>query len=1229
MLNKKNNQLCQIKFCQYQNLINFNKLFLNIIYFMKENYTITNNTLNNMYFRSSMKTALSFLLIGTSIGFANAQSGRVSEDLSSIAKLSYSDQVNAMASKVTGHSIKPQSKSVALSGNYTIGTSGDYPTLTAAIADFNSAPITGPVTLTLLDATYPSETFPIIIQENSGSSATNTLTIKPAAGVDATISGNTAETLIKVNAADYVTIDGSNNGTDSDNLTLKNTITTGSPIILWVASTTVAGADYATIKNVKFSGATPSATIAGLLVSGPTLGGAGTVPNNHLTVESNTFNKAQNAMFIIGSSTAQDDGAIIKNNTLGSADTAEMLGFRGIALQNAKNAIITGNQIDGVSTASTSTASGILVGGAVNNISVTANKINEIRNTNTIGYGSNGIYVNALTTSNNVLVANNFISNVYSYGYSSGGGIADNGYGIVLGGVGTDVKVYHNSVSLNVNQNVAGRPAAINILTSATTAGAIDIRNNIFANNQTQTGEKYVLYSSAPKTVFAHIDYNDYFSSGANLGYIGAAPKATLADIKTSFGGNENSLNVSPIFTSTTDLHLTPENTALNNKGTALAEVTTDIDGVTRSTTAPDMGADEFKAALNGTYTVGSTGDYTSLTNTGGVFEDINAGLVSGNLTFNIIEDLTAETGANPLNTITGGYTVTIKPSGEARIISGTTNSNALIRTVGASNVTIDGSLSGGTDKSLSITNLSTTAPQVVRFGSVGTASMSNNSLKNTIITNGVNTSSAVVIADNGGTAGTFSNISITNNTIKKAYIGVYAFATVGAENGSITINDNDLSATGADAIGLAGLYAQGTDGAVIQNNTIGNFNPTPAYARRGIWLATGTVNSNVSGNTISNISAGSATNNGAIGILVSSGTTGAKLNTNNVIEANTISNISFAGTGVNAGIQIAGTSAAGTSGVTISKNKISNIKNTNTGGYAAVGIYFNGYSTAANGGVNVFNNFISDVANHGYNGNSYLDNGVGITFNGKSTGYKIYNNTINMNTDQVVTTGMTAAINVTSSISDAGAIDLRNNILVNSQTTTVNRYAIYSAAPATVFSNIDHNDYYSTGTNLGYLSSAKATLADWKTATGKDANSLNILPIFVSPTDLHLTTENNSLDNKGTPLAEVTVDIDDTTRSTTTPDMGAHEFAGSMLAQDINKNDLKLYPNPVIDLVNINYSSKIDAVEIFNLTGQKVSSKLWNASSGTMDMSNLAPGVYIITLKIGAETKSAKIIKK
>lgn len=56
-------------------------------------------------------------------------------------------------------------------------------------------------------------------------------------------------------------------------------------------------------------------------------------------------------------------------------------------------------------------------------------------------------------------------------------------------------------------------------------------------------------------------------------------------------------------------------------------------------------------------------------------------------------------------------FTVTIKPSGGPRTISGTSAaSSGLIIFHGADNVTIDGSTSGGTDQSLTITNLNTTA---------------------------------------------------------------------------------------------------------------------------------------------------------------------------------------------------------------------------------------------------------------------------------------------------------------------------------------------------------------------------------------------------------------------------------------------------------------------------------------------------------------------------------------
>ncbi|MBK7709036.1 MAG: hypothetical protein IPJ30_25620 [Acidobacteria bacterium] len=68
-----------------------------------------------------------------------------------------------------------------------------------------------------------------------------------------------------------------------------------------------------------------------------------------------------------------------------------------------------------------------------------------------------------------------------------------------------------------------------------------------------------------------------------------------------------------------------------------------------------------------GTYTVGTGGSFTSLTNPGGLFEALNAGVATGNLTINITSDLTAETGTVALNQLTeegvGGCTLTIKPS--------------------------------------------------------------------------------------------------------------------------------------------------------------------------------------------------------------------------------------------------------------------------------------------------------------------------------------------------------------------------------------------------------------------------------------------------------------------------------------------------------------------------------------------------------------------------------------
>ena len=79
---------------------------------------------------------------------------------------------------------------------------------------------------------------------------------------------------------------------------------------------------------------------------------------------------------------------------------------------------------------------------------------------------------------------------------------------------------------------------------------------------------------------------------------------------------------------------------------------------------------------LRGTINVGTGETFTSLTNPGGIFEALNTAGISGSVVINITSDLTTETGAVALNQLNeagaGGYTVTFKPSGAARTISGT-----------------------------------------------------------------------------------------------------------------------------------------------------------------------------------------------------------------------------------------------------------------------------------------------------------------------------------------------------------------------------------------------------------------------------------------------------------------------------------------------------------------------------------------------------------------------------
>jgi hypothetical protein len=206
----------------------------------------------------------------------------------------------------------------------------------------------------------------------------------------------------------------------------------------------------------------------------------------------------------------------------------------------------------------------------------------------------------------------------------------------------------------------------------------------------------------------------------------------------------------------------------------------------------------------------------------------------------------------------TSTNTVTFKPNTSVvATVSGAAASTQIFKIL-SSYVTIDGSnTTGGTTRDLTIQNTSTTGPQVVVIGSVGTTPNVGSGLKNSIVINGAITSSAILVTDgtSPGTAGYFSNITLQNNSIQMAYIAMYCNAVVASGNGSgLTITGNDFNTSGANAISGTSAYVQGVDGATVTNNNIANYATTIGAYRYGVWFASGTVNSTVSGNDIGNL---------------------------------------------------------------------------------------------------------------------------------------------------------------------------------------------------------------------------------------------------------------------------------------------------------------------------------------------------------------------------------------
>lgn len=503
----------------------------------------------------------------------------------------------------------------------------------------------------------------------------------------------------------------------------------------------------------------------------------------------------------------------------------------------------------------------------------------------------------------------------------------------------------------------------------------------------------------------------------------------------------------------------------------------------------------------SGTVTVGSGGDYGSLSGTGGLFAAINDGMLTGDLVVTITSDVT-ETGSVTLNqwseSGTGNYTLTIQPdSPTMRTISGS-SAAGLITLNGADRVTIDGR-SGGSGRYLTFRNTHTgSSASTLRF----IDDACGNTVRNCVVEGaGQNSSKGVIAFSTGTVTGNDDNL-ITNCQVR------------------------DLSTTAGIPDDLIGSFGS-SDAVANSNNTISN-NELFNFGHSGIAIHTiGNDSWTLTGNNIYNVTPAASI---IMGIYMDGGGT-------NVITDNFIHDL------LNNGLTSDGIYARGPSTTTIARNLI-----TAFGVNVATTFY----------GIRMFGS--ADTTNNVVNNQIILMP----TASTSSTMYGIYTSNSNAYYNSIVLGGTEsgAASSWACYCRDSAIFIARNNLFLNLRTGGAgSHFAVGSeGTPGNIIAS--HNVYAGTGATvttdfMDYSNTVGTAVpvdfATWQSSTGDTNSQAGIAgsgnfttAMFTNAAtgDLHLVPGGNALVNAlGIAIAGVTGDYDSDPRHATTPTIGSDEF--------------------------------------------------------------------------------------
>mgnify|MGYP005843395375 CR=1 FL=1 len=501
--------------------------------------------------------------------------------------------LTSAAFPITG-SINQYRIQYVISGVVTVGTGGNYPSLTGDKGLFVSIKenfVGGNVIAKVISdltetGTHKLDQWTELVEANY------TLSIQPDTSIMRTISGSYAGGLIQLNGSDRVTIDGRFNGTGKY-LTFENTNAASNTAVIGLLSLGVGqGCSDITIRNcIIKAGSNASTNIFGIF-GGSTgtlsTGNAGGADLDNLSFIENEISKCRTGIFIRGTSSDQMINLEISKNLVGSNTASDYVTEYGIYVGYADAPQVTENEIFNLHYDVSKW--GIYFTSNVNNAVVSKNKVHSFSQPGTAGYNSVGIYFSSATGCFSNQIDNNMIYNLHTYGSTSMYLV-----GIRIAG-GSDYKIYHNTVNLDGAFGNTSAGIVSSCLYISAAAANLDVRNNIFSNTRTGNNPKNYLIHSLNTTTFSNLDYNNYYNTGSVFGYWGS-DISDFTNWKSTVGKDQNSNNVLVNFVSSTDVHLSGSSIGDGSLACASVGITSDIDGDTRNSYWPYMGADEVTAS--------------------------------------------------------------------------------------------------------------------------------------------------------------------------------------------------------------------------------------------------------------------------------------------------------------------------------------------------------------------------------------------------------------------------------------------------------------------------------------------------------------------------------------------------------------------------------------------------------------------------------------------------------